>query len=90
MAYVFNPPTTEEGPAGFGWLFWRYRIARSNTLLVYGTSVQSERTPGVDETQNADYCYQGGHRYVLSTNEYNILNNAGYGAYITVVPDNQV
>ena len=90
MAYVFNPPTVEEGPAGFGWLFWRYRIARSNTILVYGTSVQSERTPGVDETQNADYCYQGGHRYVLSTNEYNILNNAGYGAYITVVPDNQV
>ena len=90
MAYVFNPPTVEEGPAGFGWLFWRYRIARSNTILVYGTSVQSERTPGVDETQNADYCYQGGHRYVLSTNEYNILNNAGYGSYISVIPDNQV
>ena len=47
MAYVFNPPTVEEGPAGFGWLFWRYRIARANTILVYGTSIVSERTPGV-------------------------------------------
>ena len=90
MAYVFNPPTVEEGPAGFGWLFWRYRIARSNTILVYGTSVRSERTPGVDETQNADYCYLGGHTYVLSTNEYNILTNAGWGSYITFVPDSQV
>ena len=54
MPYQFSPPTVEEGPAGFGRLFWRYRIARSNTLLVYGTAVVSERTPGVDETQAAD------------------------------------
>jgi hypothetical protein len=85
MAYLFKPPTVEEGPAGFGRLFWRYRIARANTILVYGTAVASERTPGVDHTQVADFCYLGGHEYYLSTVEYNILVNAGYSAYITTV-----
>jgi len=85
MGYLFKPPTVEEGPAGFGRLFWRYRIARANTILVYGTAVSSERTPGVDQTQEADYCYLGGHEYYLSAVEYNILVNAGYGASITTV-----
>ena len=81
MAYVFTPPATEEGPAGFGWLFWRFRIARGDTILVYGTSIVRERTPGVDETQAADYCYLGGHSYVITPVEYNILVNGGYGQY---------
>jgi len=85
MAYLFKPPTINEGPAGFSRLFWRYKIARANTILVYGTAVVSERTPGVDETQAADYCYLGGHEYYLSVAEYNILVNAGYSAYITTV-----
>ena len=85
MPYTFSPPTVEEGPAGFGRLFWRFRIARANTLLVYGTAVVSERTPGVDETQAADYCYLGGHIYTLSPTEVTILTNAGYGSYITYV-----
>ena len=87
MAYVFTPPAVEEAPAGFGWLFWRFRIARGDTILVYGTSIVRERTPGVDETQNADYCYLGGHQYVLSQNEYKILTNAGCGQYMTTVPN---
>jgi len=85
MAYLFKPPTVDEGPAGFGRLFWRYRIARANTILVYGTAVQSERTPGVDETQAADYCYLGGHEYIISDPERTILIDAGYGANITTV-----
>ena len=89
MAYVFTPPAVEEAPAGFTRLFWRFRIPRGDTILVYGTAIVRERTPGVDETQAADYCYLGGHRYVLSQNEYTILTNAGYGSYITFIPDNQ-
>ena len=84
-AYIFTPPTVEEGPAGFGRLFWRYRIARANTILVYGTTVKSERTPGVDETQAADYCYLGGHTHLITLPERNILVNAGYGDYISLV-----
>jgi hypothetical protein len=85
MAYLLKPPTREEGPAGFGRLFYRYRITRGDTLLVYGTSVVRTRTPGVQETLDADYYYLGGHEYYLSNNEYTILTNAGYGAYITTV-----
>jgi hypothetical protein len=85
MAYLFKPPTVEEGPAGFGRLFWRYRIARSNTILVYGTTIYFQRTPGVDETQAADYCYLGGHEYFISDVERTILVNGGYSAYITTV-----
>ena len=85
MAYMFKPPMVEEGPAGFGRLFWRFRIARANTILVYGSIVKSERTPGVDETQSADYCYLGGHEYIITIPEYNILVAAGYGANITTI-----
>jgi hypothetical protein len=85
MAYLFKPPTVDEGPAGFGRLFWRYRIARANTILVYGTTIFSERTPGVDETLSADYHYLGGHEYFITPVEKDILTNGGYGAYITTV-----
>ena len=78
MAYLFNPPTVEEGPAGFGRLFWRYRIARANTILVYGT-------PAVQDTEDADYCYLGGHEYILSQDEYDILVANGYGSSITTI-----
>lgn len=85
MAYLFKPPTVEEGPAGFGKLFWRYRIARANTVLIYGLTTVSIRTPGVDETQAADYCYLGGHEYILSQPEYDILVANGYGSSITTI-----
>lgn len=85
MAYKFVPPTVEEGPAGFGRLFWRYRIARANTILVNGTTVTSIRTPGVDQTIAADYCYLGGHEYYITDTERTILINAGYGNNITTV-----
>jgi len=83
MTYIFKAPTVDESPAGFSRLFWRYKIARGDSILVYGTAIVRERTPGVDETQAADYCYLGGHEYVITPVEYNILVNGGYGDYIT-------
>lgn len=85
MAYILNPPTVDETPAGFGRLFWRYRVARGDSLLVYGTSVTRTRTPSVQECEDADYVYLGGHVYDISPEERNILVDAGYGAYITEV-----
>lgn len=85
MAYTFTPPTVEEGPAGFGRLMWRYRINRANTILVYGTSVISLRTPGVDQVAEADYAYLGGHVSPITDVERTILINAGYGDYIQTV-----
>jgi len=63
--YTFKPPTVEEGPAGFGILFWRYRLPRANSILVNGSVVTSIRTPAVQDTQSADYCYLGGHEYII-------------------------
>lgn len=85
MAYLFKPPTVEEGPAGFGRLFWRYRITRADSVLVYGNTTVALRTPGVDQTLQADYCYLGGHEYILSQTERDILVANGYGANITVI-----
>lgn len=85
MAYLLKTPTRDEGPAGWGRLFWRYKIARGDSLLVFGTAVVRVRTPAVQDTQSADYAYIGGHEYILSQAEYDILVNAGYGQYITTV-----
>lgn len=85
MAYLLRTPTVNEGPAGFGRLFYRYKIARNDSLLVNGTAVTRLRTPSVEETQTATYAYVGGHEYYLTQVEYDILVNAGYGAYITTV-----
>ena len=86
MAYILKPPTVEEGPAGGGILFWRYRLNRANSLLMTGGVVTSIRTPDVASAAAADYFYQGGHEYNLSNTEYTQLVAAGYGANITTVP----
>jgi hypothetical protein len=65
VPYLFKPPTVEEGPAGFTRLFWRYRIARANSILIKDGIVTSVRTPAVQDTQSADYCYLGGSEYVI-------------------------
>lgn len=81
--WKLNPPTVNETPAGFGRLFWRYPIARGDSLLVYGSQVIRVRTPSVQEFQDADYAYSGGHIYTITDTEKNILTAAGYGYCIT-------
>ena len=85
MAYLLKTPTVKEGPAGFGRLFYRYKIDRNDSLLVYGTAVVRLRTPSILEINEARYAYVGGHEYYLSQVEYDILTAAGYGQYITNV-----
>jgi hypothetical protein len=62
----------------------RYSIHRGDTLLVTGGVVTRVRTPSVDETLDADFCYLGGHEYVLSVAEYDVLVAAGFSDNITV------
>lgn len=83
--YRLEPPAPLETPAGFGRLFWRYPIPRGDSLLVFGTQVVRERSPAVQDTIDADYCYLGGHIYEITETEKNILTNAGYGDYITPI-----
>ena len=86
MPYTFAPPHVKEGPAGFGRLFWRYGIDRGDSLLVYGTTVVRTRTPAVQDTISADYCYLGGGIYPITPAEVTILSNAGYASGITYTP----
>lgn len=86
MPYKLTPPTVDEGPAGFGRLFWRYKLTRGDTLLMTAGVVTRTRTPSIQEVIDADYSYMGGHSYIISPNENALLVAAGYGANITVVP----
>lgn len=81
--YRLEPPAVLETPAGFGRLFWRYPIPRGDSLLVYGSRVVRDRSPAVQETLDADYCYLGGHIYEITEHEKDILTAAGYGYCIT-------
>ena len=84
MTYYFTPPTVEEGPAGGGPLFYRYRINRANTVIKTSQgSYYSVRTPGIEELEASTLFYQGGHKYPVSEQERTDLINAGFSAYIT-------
>ena len=86
MTYILKPPTVEEGPAGFGRLFYRYKITRGDSLIMTAGVVTRQRTFSNVQTSAADFVYLGGHQYVLSPIEYTQLVAAGYGSYITSVP----
>jgi hypothetical protein len=73
----------EEGPAGEGRLFWRYRLTRANTIINTDGVYTSVRTPGIEELEAATAFYQGGHKIEISDSERTSLTNAGFGAYIT-------
>ncbi len=81
MAYFFEPPTVEEGPAGGGPLFFRYKLPRANTIIQKTDgSYISIRTPSVQETQeNVKFVYLGGHKTLISEQERLDLIAAGYG-----------
>ena len=86
MTYLLKPPTVEEGPAGFGRLFYRYKLTRADSLIMTAGVVTRQRTFSNTQSNAADYFYIGGHEYVLSVPEYTQLVAAGYGAFITTLP----
>ena len=84
MAYYFTPPTVEEGPAGGGRLFFRYRINRADTVLLNADGSYSQyRSPGIEELEAAVQFYQGGHIYEITEAERTSLIAGGYGPNIT-------
>lgn len=84
MTYYFIPPTVEEGPAGGGPLFFRYRLNRADTVIkTLSGSYYQVRTPGIEELEQAALFYQGGHKYPISDQERLSLIAAGYGPNIT-------
>jgi hypothetical protein len=84
VTYYFTPPTVEEGPAGGGALFYRYRLNRADTVLLNSDGSYSQyRSPGIEELEAAVRFYQGGHIYPLTEAERTSLIAGGYGPYIT-------
>jgi hypothetical protein len=53
--------------------------------LVNGTTVTEVQTPYQDDMDNADAAYLGGHEYILTDAEAQILIDAGYGDYLTQI-----
>lgn len=60
-------------------------VPRGVSLLVTGTTVTENMTPSQDDLAAADYYFLGGHEYTLSDYQAQVLTNAGYGDYLTLL-----
>ena len=83
MAYLFAPPTVDQGPAGGGWLFWRYTLKRGITVYKINGVLYEDRFPIQDDLYQADVFYLGGHEYPVTEAEKNALEDAGYDVITT-------
>lgn len=77
--YIFKPPTVDEGPAGGGKLFSRYKLKRGESVLKNGATYTKVRTPSLDDYLVADTVYLGGHEYEVTEAEKSALIAAGIG-----------
>ena len=81
---TFIPPTVEEGPAGGGPLFGRYKLTKGVSVLVEnGGAVRLVRYPSLDEILAAEAHYLGGNEYQITAAEAAILQAGGLGDYIS-------
>jgi len=80
--YFFTTPSEDEGPAGGGPLFFRYKIARGITVLKNAGAYTETRYPTNDDLLEAEKFYLGGHRTEIDQEEYNDLTSAGYSNYL--------
>lgn len=78
MSYLFVPPVVEQGPAGGGWLFWRYTLKRGITVYKIGNDWYEEQYPWQDDLEAASAVYLGGHEYEVTEAEKDDLEAAGY------------
>lgn len=88
---IFTPPVQAKAePAGRGHRLWSFfRGANWGVTVLQqqdGTFVQRQFVDQV-EADAALKVYLGGHVYTVSSAEVTALTNAGYGSYISTVPD---
>lgn len=60
-------------------------VPRCLTFLINGTTVTTNMTPSQDDLADADYYYLGGHEYDIPDSVAQILINAGYSDYVTLI-----
>lgn len=81
MAYLFVPPTVDEGPMGGNWLFARYTRKQGVTVLKIDGEYYEDRFPIQDDIAIAEHVYMGGHEYYITEQEKNDLEAAGYEVF---------
>lgn len=77
-------PSVQETPVDWDdWYLVRLGIDRGISLLQRQDGTYYwQRYPSLDELLESKTFYLGGHEYPLSTEEYNSLIAAGFGAYV--------
>lgn len=83
--YLLVPPTVNEAPGMdvAGPLFGRVAYPRGVSLLVTGTRVREQRWPTIEQQRAADTTYLGGHEYLLTDAQAQVLIDAGYESCLT-------
>jgi hypothetical protein len=76
--YKFITPYVEEGPAGLGPLFSRYRLHKGVSVYKYDGEFYETRYPTEDEIAEAEVFYRGGYEYVIDDAAAAELVAAGY------------
>lgn len=85
MAYLLVPPTVDQIPLGRDRFLGRYLLPQGITLIQRGDGSVYERTyPSEDELRAASDYWLGGHRHLLTDEQYAVLVAAGYGDRISV------
>jgi hypothetical protein len=76
--YKFVTPYVEEGPAGLGPLFSRYRLRKGVSVFKYNGEFYEMRYPTNDDILGAEVFYMGGNEYIIDDAAAQDLINAGY------------
>ena len=65
--YIFSPPTVDEGPAGFGPLFSRFKLKRGISIVKLSGVYSQVRGLDSDLLDSYDEYYIGGHQYTVTS-----------------------
>lgn len=81
VTYAFRPPTVEEGPAGQGRLFYRYKLTRGVSILEGppGTYREARWPTQTEIAASRPHFFQGGHVYMVDETTRAALIAAGIG-----------
>lgn len=78
VAYSFTPPTYTLKNVNAGPLLSRFTTTFGYSVVKRGTAYESVTTPDLGTFSDADFVYQGGHKYDISDAEAALLIAAGY------------
>ena len=81
MGYLFVPPVVDEGPMGGNWLFARYTRKQGVSVFRIDGEWYEGRFVAQDDLDASDVFYLGGHEYVVTEEEKNDLEDAGYEVF---------